>query len=76
MEAIVGKRYLHYKGNEYTVIAIAHHEENPERIMVVYRAEYMTPDFGSGCVWVRDLASFEGVVTIDGIQHDRFTLIE
>ena len=40
-------RYRHFKGNEYEVLAIAHHSETQEP-MVVYKALY-----GEQAVWVR-----------------------
>ena len=77
MKAIVGKRYRHYKGNEYTVLAIARHEDSPEKVSVVYRAEYDSPDFGFGCVWIRVIESFEGkVIGTDGTEAERFTCID
>lgn len=36
MTSIQPGRYRHYKGNEYTVIGIAHHSETLE-VHVVYR---------------------------------------
>ncbi len=77
MKATVGTRYRHYKGKEYTVLALARHEDNPERISVVYLAEYDAPDFGKGVVWIRHIDSFESTVTLpDGTIVQRFTPIE
>jgi len=42
-----GKRYRHFKGNEYEVVCVARHTET-EEAMVVYKALY-----GEGHVWVR-----------------------
>ena len=63
-------RYRHFKGNQYTVVGIARHSENDEQ-MVVYRQEY-----GDHSLWVRPLAMFQEMVTIDGKEVPRFQLIE
>ena len=75
MKAIVGKRYRHYKGNEYTVLAIARLESDPNEVYVVYRAEYTSPDFGEGTVWLRKQEFFEEQVIVAGTSRDRFTQI-
>lgn len=75
MKAIVGKRYRHYKGNEYTVLAIARLESDPSEVYVVYRAEYTSPDFGEGTVWLRKQEFFEEQVFVSGTSRDRFTQI-
>lgn len=76
MKATVGTRYRHYKGKEYTVLALARHEDTPDRISVVYRAEYDAPDFGNNVVWIRHIDSFEGMVTMpDGTLVPRFAPI-
>jgi hypothetical protein len=75
MKAIVGKRYRHYKGNEYTVLAIARLESDPNEVYVVYRAEYTSPDFGEGTVWLRKQEFFEEQIIVSGTSRDRFTQI-
>lgn len=75
MNIQVGERYKHYKGNEYTVLAVARNESYPEEFLVIYQAEYDSPDFGKGCVWARPLELFEGNVTIEGGEVKRFTRI-
>jgi len=62
-------RYRHYKGNEYTVIGIARHSETEEEL-VVYRQEY-----GEGRLWVRPLAMFQEMVTVEGNEVPRFQLL-
>ncbi len=64
-------KYQHYKGKQYEVLAIAHHSETLEE-MVVYKALYDTPDFGYGAVWVRPKTMFEEEVMIDGVLRKRF----
>ena len=75
MKAIPGKRYLHYKGKEYIVLYIAHHSETLEEL-VVYEAQYSTPDFGNKAVWVRPRAMFEEMTEYKGKIVNRFELIE
>jgi hypothetical protein len=64
-------RYKHYKGNLYEVIAVAHHSETLEE-MVVYKALYDTPDFGYGAIWVRPKAMFNELILVDGKEVKRF----
>ena len=68
MEIKLGK-YRHFKGLEYEVIAIAHHSETLEP-MVVYRALY-----GKGDVWVRPAVMWNETVTRDGVTRPRFTYL-
>lgn len=70
-----GKRYRHYKGMEYTVLALAHHSETLEEL-VVYQAEYDTKDFGPKPVWVRPKKMFEDQVINEGALTDRFIQID
>ena len=69
MDIKMGK-YRHYKGGEYEVVAIAHHSETLED-MVVYRALY-----GDGDVWVRPASLWNESVISEGKQVKRFELIE
>jgi len=62
-------RYRHYKGNEYTVIGVAKHSETQEEL-VVYRQEY-----GDNGLWVRPLAMFQEMVTVEGKEFPRFRLL-
>lgn len=75
MKAEVGKRYQHYKGGEYTVLAVGRMEPNPSEEYVVYRMEYDTPDFPKGTVWLRERGNFEETVVIDGNSVERFMLL-
>ena len=68
-ELIVGGRYRHYKGNEYTVLGVARHSETLEE-MVVYRALY-----GEGGLWVRPASMWNEVVTHEGKAVRRFEFI-
>lgn len=75
MEVTVGQRYKHYKGKEYSVIAIGRHSETLEEL-VVYQAEYTDPQFGEKAIWVRPLSMFSEVITVGENKVSRFTLIE
>lgn len=72
MKAIPGKRYRHYKGGEYTVLAIGRMETAPEEEYVVYRMEYDAPDYPPGTVWLRPRSVFEERIVVDGEEIDRF----
>lgn len=76
MKAIIGKRYRHYKGNEYIVLALARDESDPTRELVIYRALYESPDFGRDCVWAREQSCFEEDIEVSGVLMPRFTMIE
>lgn len=65
-ELVIGGRYVHYKGNEYTVIALANNSETLEE-MVVYRAEY-----GDKRLWVRPKIMFLESVEVNGQIVERF----
>lgn len=76
MIAEIGKRYRHYKnGLIYTVLTLAHHSETLEEL-VVYRAEYDSPDFGPHAVWARPRSMFEEQVRHEGVLVPRFTCID
>ena len=66
----VGKKYRHFKGNEYLVLNIAKHSETLED-MVVYQALY-----GERGVWVRPLSIFLGEKEVDGKMISRFEEIK
>jgi hypothetical protein len=63
-------KYRHYKGNTYTVVAIAKHSETLED-MVVYQ-----DDADSTKIWVRPLVMFQESVEINGEKIPRFTPIQ
>ena len=68
-DLVIGGRYRHYKGNEYTVLGVARHSETLEE-MVVYRALY-----GEGGFWVRPLSMWTETVERDGKTFPRFTYL-
>lgn len=68
-------KYKHFKGKEYEVIAIARDSETLEE-MVVYKALYVSSEFGEGAVFVRPLKMFLEHVERDGYSGPRFKFIE
>jgi len=70
MKAEIGKKYRHYKGNEYVVLTIARSSEDIEDEFVVYQDL-----LDSAKVWARPRAMFEEEVEIDGSRVQRFTLL-
>lgn len=75
MQIQIRERYRHYKNKEYIVLAIAHHSETLEEL-VVYQALYDSKDFGSKPVWVRPREMFEDKVEVDDKLTDRFSKID
>ncbi len=73
MKAIIGSFYKHYRTYErYEVLNFAHHTETGEQ-MVVYQAQYDTPDLGMKPIFVRPTVMFEEQVDVDGVLADRFS---
>ncbi|MGE5458969.1 MAG: DUF1653 domain-containing protein [Methanobacterium sp.] len=69
-EIKIGKKYRHYKGNEYLVLHLARHTETMEPL-VVYQALY--GDFG---IWVRPLDMFLEQVEINHTMVNRFEEVD
>jgi hypothetical protein len=67
---IPGKRYRHFKGNEYLVLYLAKHSETLEEL-VVYQALY-----GDRGIWVRPMNMFLEQVEVNGQMINRFEKIE
>jgi hypothetical protein len=67
-------RYEHYKGKRYEVLGMAHHSETLEPL-VVYRALYESPEFGSEALWVRPRAMFLESVLLEGRMVPRFRFL-
>ena len=74
---IVGDIYRHYKNKEryYEIVGVGRHTETLEDV-VIYRALYDTPDFGSKPIWVRPLAMFLGTVIVDEKEVSRFERVD
>jgi len=66
----IGKKYRHFKGNEYLVLHVAKHSETLEEL-VVYQALY-----GERGIWVRPLEMFLDKKEVDGKLVYRFEEIE
>lgn len=62
----IGKKYRHFKGNEYLVLHMAKHSETLEDL-VVYQALY-----GEQGIWVRPLRMFTEQVEVEGKLVNRF----
>jgi hypothetical protein len=64
-EILVGRKYRHYKGNLYEIIALAKHSETLED-MIIYRA------VADGKTWARPYKMWNEVVDDKGTL--RFTM--
>lgn len=62
----IGRKYRHFKGNEYLVLHLAKHSETLEDL-VVYQALY-----GEKGIWVRPLSMFLEQVVLEGKLVNRF----
>jgi len=67
--------YKHYKGGMVEVIALAHHSETLEE-MVVYKTLYENRTFGKGSIWVRPLKMFTERIDVNGKSIQRFCFVE
>ncbi len=67
-EKLIGREFLHFKGNRYRLEGFAKDSETLEE-MVVYRALY-----GDGGLWVRPAKMFFETIERDGRKMKRFEL--
>ena len=75
-KVVVGRRYRHYKGNEYVVLAVGRNSENPVEELVVYQGLYDDPKFGHRPIWIRLKKMFLEKVVINGKNVPRFKLFK
>ncbi len=75
-EIKIGKKYKHYKGNFYEVIAMARDSEDPQKELVIYKGLYDSPEFGPNPIWVRSKEDFLAEMTKDGKTFLRFVETE
>lgn len=68
-------KYRHFKGNTYEVIGVARHSEDPSEEFVVYRALYLSKEFGINALWVRPKKMFMEKVLHEGKRVPRFKYI-
>lgn len=68
---MVGKKYRHYKGNKYVVLAIARSSEDIDQELVVYQD--LSDD---SKIWARPRRMFEEEVEIDCKVMPRFAPFE
>lgn len=69
-KTLVGREFIHFKGNRYRLEGFAKDSETLEE-MVVYRALY-----GEGGLWVRPAKMFFETIDRDGYHGPRFRLAE
>ena len=65
-EITIGKKYKHYKGNIYEIIALGLHSETKEE-MIIYKGK-------NGDIWVRPKKMWNEI--IEPLNVFRFTLLE
>lgn len=68
-------KYQHFKGKFYEVIDVGRDSDTLEEI-VVYRALYDSPEFGTNALWIRPKEKFCEDIIVDGKKIKRFKFIE
>ncbi len=63
--------YRHFKGKMYEVLGVVHHSETLEA-MVLYKARYVSKEFGRNALWVRPFKMFLESVVHEGKKVKRF----
>lgn len=69
-QSMVGREFIHFKGNRYRIEGFARDTETQEEV-VVYRALY-----GEGGLWVRPARMFFETIERNGRRIRRFALAE
>lgn len=67
-------KYKHYKGGMYEVLGVARHSETLEEL-VVYRALYVSKEFGENSLWVRPKGMFCEDIEVDDQTVPRFKFL-
>jgi hypothetical protein len=78
-QAIVGKRYAHFKdpSHIYQVVEIGVHDSEDLTLRVIYRQMYHSPEYPEGTLWSRRQDSFERGVMGTGFEIvDRFKMLD
>ena len=70
LESLIGREFVHFKGQRYQLLDFAKNSET-EELMVVYRTLY-----GAMEHWVRPAKMFFETVERDGKTMKRFELVE
>ncbi len=71
----IGEKYIHFKGGEYKIVAVAKDCDEPLREYVIYESLYDSEDFPKGTIWMRSLENFCGHKEINGTKIKRFVKI-
>lgn len=74
MKKIKRGKYRHYKGKLYEVLGVVIHSETLEEL-VLYKALYVSRDFGKNAMWVRPLKMFVEKVKVKGKTVGRFEYV-
>lgn len=64
----VGQRYMHYKGTEYTIVAVSKDSDNPVIEMITYKDDQNN-------FWTLPSHAFSRRVHVDGVVLERFMLV-
>jgi hypothetical protein len=72
---LIGKKFRHYKGNEYELVGFGIHTETMEEL-VIYKALYESGEFPIEQLWIRPKNMFFENVLVNGNKVKRFKRID